>query len=697
VGSAAPALTESPAGGNGEACDDRSWVAGTVDLCAGALVYRDYVYDDYGANTNNPLAPNIAGLARPAGDERYPADVNSADLLTLELRPAGDRLHVTFRLNTLFAPDSTVAALAIDTDGAGSVRPWPGLDVRSDGWDVFAAFDRGDATSNVIEGDLPLPGGTRWRVQAVTAVKGGPVMNVAFRGTDETGPWWEDNQAAALEAGDVSAFGHVVEVADLTSGATRRAPVGPGLYERVYRSDHTVPPGEGVTYAGVPGRNGESGEFAQSFHYLGSHQPYGIYVPATPAPHGVHLVMHGYSANHGSLVNFEGMRQNMGDALDRILVVPLGRGPGGFYSDYSERDVLDVMADVERTYAVDADRVFAGGYSMGGYGTLRFATLYPDRFAGYTNWVGFPGDCFAGTPFVGSCRVGAVGNPMDMVGNLRWVPGANLYAGADELVWVWTGVGLNQALQAAGVPYVYYLHPVAEHLTLAALDDWRKEAAYTKDLRRVHNPPRVTYRTDASLGNPALGIAHDRAYWVSAIRTRTEGAGTVDLTTHGCGGILPVLESQPGAGVDPVPWVSQAEVVVGETPIERGDRLEGTLTNVGALRVDVDAACLSGGPITYRITTDGPVELLLSDGRTLSLPAAGSHEGVVPAPAPVAEGARVAGVAQVAVDRLPATGAGTAPWGLPLAAAGLALAVLTSLSRDRRVGSGRGGWGSTGR
>ena len=50
--------------------------------------------------------------------------------------------------------------------------------------------------------------------------------------------------------------------------------------------------------------------------------------------------------------------------------MPLGRGPIGYYSDISERDVLDVMADVEANYAVDHERVFAGGYSMGGYGTL---------------------------------------------------------------------------------------------------------------------------------------------------------------------------------------------------------------------------------------------------------------------------------------------------------------------------------------
>jgi hypothetical protein len=45
-------------------------------------------------------------------------------------------------------------------------------------------------------------------------------MNVAFRGTTETGSWFEDQQAAALQSGDISQFGYTVEVAKLTGGVT---------------------------------------------------------------------------------------------------------------------------------------------------------------------------------------------------------------------------------------------------------------------------------------------------------------------------------------------------------------------------------------------------------------------------------------------------------------------------------------------
>src|SRR5262249_36727805 len=44
----------SPAVPGPAGCGSGSWIAGTVELCAGELVYRDYVYDDYGAQGVTP-------------------------------------------------------------------------------------------------------------------------------------------------------------------------------------------------------------------------------------------------------------------------------------------------------------------------------------------------------------------------------------------------------------------------------------------------------------------------------------------------------------------------------------------------------------------------------------------------------------------------------------------------------------------
>ena len=624
-----------------------SWIAGSVALCQGALVYGDYVDDDYGADTGQRTTSHTASLAPTSGDQSYPAGQEAtADLVRLTLKVEGDKLHVTGLLNALYKPDSTILAVAVDSDNnpATGGGKWGALDVSSKGWDQIAYFKTGDPATNTIEGTMPLPPGGSWRVQAVTAQSDGTVMNVAFRGVDETanfkgndaasnvdpdaGSWFEDKQAKALGSGDISEFGQQVDVSDLKNGVTRAAPDVTGLHERVYTSDYTLPPGEGRNEAGVPGRGngnspgGTSVGFEQTFQYLGKYQPYGIYIPKGRAPYGMQMLFHGSSSVMSGLVNQPGMQQRFGEELHRILVVPEGRGQNGFGSDISERDLLDVMADVQRTYKVDRTRVYAGGYSQGGYATYRMASLHPDRFAGAIDWVGFTGDGANGSPTgEPSYTAGAIGNGIDFIKNLLNVPTVMLYAGGDELVHVWTGEAMDAAFAATDNLYRFYMHPTAEHLTFATTDDWRKEAEYTKDLRLVRNPPRVVFTTAPFLDAPQFGIRHDRAYWVSRVRTSGEETdyGTVDLTNAGCGGKLPVLESTSGAGDDPVPWTLDEQRAASESELPAVPKLTGTLTGIASLRIDARRACLTGKTVEYDIETDRPVDLTLSDGRKMRL------------------------------------------------------------------------------
>jgi len=396
-----------------------------------------------------------------------------------------------------------------------------------------------------------------------------------------------------------------------------------------------------VDVDGVPGRGNGGGTgqpigFEQTFQYLGRYQPYGIYIPKKPGAHGMQMVFHGSSSVFTGLINQPGMQRRFGDDRNRVLVVPEARGQNGFGSDISERDLLDVMADVEATYPIDADRVFSGGYSQGGYITYRMAELYPDRFAGAVDWVGFTGDDENGTPLQGQgYTAGAVGNAIDLVGNLRHVPAVLLYAGADELVHVNTAVAMDRAFQATDDVFTFYLHPAAEHLTFAALDDWTKESADTAGLSLVRDPPRVTFRTSRFLDDPAHGIVHDRAYWVSDLRGRAKDDKAfedVDLTTFACGGSVPVTTTGNSAGQGPVPWTSDFRKRTGSKALPRRQALEGSLKNVASLTVDAQATCLGDGPLTYKLTTDGPATLRFSDGRSLRLDGAGTHSGTLAAP-----------------------------------------------------------------
>ncbi|MDQ3934577.1 MAG: hypothetical protein M3340_08085 [Actinomycetota bacterium] len=169
------------------------------------------------------------------------------------------------------------------------------------------------------------------------------------------------------------------------------------------------------------------------------------------------------------------------------------------------------------------------------------------------------------------------------------------------------------------MPYVYYFHHAGEHFTYGIFDDWRKESEYTKNLTRVKRPARVTYRTQKVLWNEALGLRHDRAYWVRDIRPAGDGYADVDLTTHGCGGALDETARRQSAGTDPVSWHSDETYVRGRTALARAPKLTGELRDVSSLTVDAKQTCLRKQPVRIDVKTNVPVTLRLSDGRAFEL------------------------------------------------------------------------------
>jgi hypothetical protein len=367
---AVPATATGSAPAEAAGCGQGSWTAGTVELCAGTLVYRDYVYDDHGATAADAVRGRLEGAYyyRPGGDAygdigtagiadsyrlappRQLVRDDLADLVSLRLHLAGGRVHVTAELNTVLRPDQSLVVVGLDTDSNASTEvgpTWPqGLlaspylpagqqGLVNSGNDVFVALTRADPRTNLLTGSLPAPSGSRWRVQAVTATTppGDPapvVMNVAFRGVDERGGWWDTAQALALAANDISGMAATVEVADLRRKVTRRPTVAPGLTrQRVYVSRHLPGRGEGVDHAGVPGPDGD-----HAFTLLGKYQPYGFFQPPAPGPHGLQLTLHGLGENHAFQLtdplnsrNPTNYARRFGIEQNRLLASPLAAAP----------------------------------------------------------------------------------------------------------------------------------------------------------------------------------------------------------------------------------------------------------------------------------------------------------------------------------------------------------------------------------
>jgi hypothetical protein len=121
-----------------------------------------------------------------------------------------------------------------------------------------------------------------------------------------------------------------------------------------------------------------------------SGQPFRIdiptdYDPAHPAPLAVY--MHGYSGNH--IEHSTGMVPHPG----YFEISVLGRSRGGGYFALSEADVLHVVDYATAHWSIDPDRVSLNGGSMGGGGTYRLGSRYPQRWCsgrptcGYASYV----------------------------------------------------------------------------------------------------------------------------------------------------------------------------------------------------------------------------------------------------------------------------------------------------------------------
>lgn len=142
-------------------------------------------------------------------------------------------------------------------------------------------------------------------------------------------------------------------------------------------------------------------------------QGYGIYIPPDYDPsrrYPLLVILHGGSSNGnlflgvvlGNNMDWLTYNQHLWDDYEPrwspewIIVTPDGFGQV-LWRWMGEQDVLDVLADVQRHYSIDADRVWLGGISNGGVGTYAIGTRHAYRFsvvtamAGAPSWVQYTG------------------------------------------------------------------------------------------------------------------------------------------------------------------------------------------------------------------------------------------------------------------------------------------------------------------
>jgi predicted peptidase len=107
-----------------------------------------------------------------------------------------------------------------------------------------------------------------------------------------------------------------------------------------------------------------------------------------------------------------------------------------------------LLDEAVRTLAVDPDRVYLTGLSMGGYGTWHLAAAQPDRFAALAPI------CGGGVPDEGF---------PERVSVLKHVPVWAFHGARDQKVPLEESVKMVEALRAAGGDIRFTVYPEADH------------------------------------------------------------------------------------------------------------------------------------------------------------------------------------------------------------------------------------------
>jgi len=122
-------------------------------------------------------------------------------------------------------------------------------------------------------------------------------------------------------------------------------------------------------------------------------QPYGLVIPEKldlSRPNRLIVFLHGRGNTLSELNFLYGvLRGRQRVAPENYLVLhPYGRYCNAF-KFAGELDVLEALADVQKNYNIDADRVLLWGFSMGGAGAWHLGAHYPDLWAGVAPGAGF--------------------------------------------------------------------------------------------------------------------------------------------------------------------------------------------------------------------------------------------------------------------------------------------------------------------
>lgn len=602
-------------------------------------LYNALTYDFFGIHR----AAHNGDYQLPGDEARWPA--GTADLAEVRLAVRGSSLYVRFLWNAFPRPDAQIATLTFGVPGS-ALRAWPrnarlrsryerALTVWGTGGALADGAGGGESAVAVRFGDhvtearvpldaLPagpwtLTGGAGladpaepnryWEVPTGPPTDSAPGSRAPSSPTNvwallfaDDRPWTFDErkQADDLAVGSAESDTATVDPALLRAGASRAPAPRTGDLTRVFAS--RVDLGDGLEHSGgLPaGRTG----FDETRRYRGRLQSYAMHVPerypSSRRRWPLIIYLHGFANDID-----EGFYNPVGlvaeaDRQGYLLAAPYGRGDT-FYAREGQVDVLEVLADVERRYEVDPDRVYLMGHSMGGYGTNRIATRFPDLFA-------------AVAPAQGT-------ESIELAANLRNLPWYETSSEEDLDAGARNARALYDRLSAAGYDATLLVYGMKIHEYSSIYDGLPELFRFFAAHRRSVNPAVVSW-TRPTDDDPALGLVYDGAYWLSGVRA---ARGTAPSTVTVTSGAIAHGDADPAAAQRTEEVVLDPDGPTGRTigrryrttpaggpAVVRSDTLEVLARNTAALTVDGARANLSAARLRMVVDSDVPLTITIT-------------------------------------------------------------------------------------
>ena len=637
-------------------------------------LYLAYTYDFFGAHRSTYNGT----YHLPTDRARWPDF--TADLAELRLATEGTDLYMRLQFTSFPGPDTQVATLAFAPAAApGAAHPWPaGAGISSPWtaaitlWGTGAQVDTTGGSQALVaaggafrtydhflEARVPLsllpPGtwtltggsglndpaatGHYWAVPTGDAtatspgagglLPSGAVWDLLFS-RDSTWTFDERKQSDDLRSGVVSSDSQVVDPAYLQARVTAPAPLRTGDISRFFTSHIGTADGIDRSAGALPLAPPTTPpnplfprpleDFNISYHYLGSLQPYYMHVPTSypsrSSSRPLIVYLHGVTGLPDEpFYNPVGL-VTMADQQGYLLASALGRGDY-FYRGPGDVDVKEVIADVEKHYDVDPNRVYLMGHSMGGYGTNNVSIHNPDLFA-------------AVAPAEGTDSIA-------LHQNLRNLPWLEMTAEEDLDVMGTNAKLLYGNLSADGYDATLVDYKFKIHEYSSIYDTLDRIFAFFAAHTRNPDPAVVSYSRLPGEDMPAIGLVYDHAYWVSGLRSadpakrsdttvesmglshgalKPAGATRTDVTGDELGGktglprtLREVFQTTPS--YDPAAPVANRAIL--------------TLSNVAAVSLDLQRMGLVDDcSLRLTVTSDAPVRVSVAS-RSVAFPAGTSQ------------------------------------------------------------------------